>query len=74
MSVYVRRDAGILTGYCLDCGEQNRQPDKGIGRANLAAWRTQHQHADAPHAGLSAPLSDDDGAPGVPGPSDDERA
>ena len=48
MSVYVRRDAGILTGFCLDCGQQNRQPDKGIGRANLAAWKTRHQHEPAP--------------------------
>lgn len=45
MSVYVERIQGVLRGTCLDCAATLSVPDKGIGRANLAAWKTRHQHA-----------------------------
>lgn len=34
---------GELIGACL-CGAGQVWPDKGLGRAAMAAWRTQHQH------------------------------
>lgn len=42
--IATERKAGILTATCLICGKKSSAPDKGIGRANLAAWRTRHQH------------------------------
>jgi len=35
-----------LTARCVTCGEGVDLPNKGLGRAMLAAWRTQHQGHD----------------------------
>jgi len=29
---------------CGVCGDSIEAPDKGLGRAMVAAWRTRHQH------------------------------
>lgn len=36
-----------LAEDCEVCGEGIDVPNKGMGRAILAAWRTQHQHREA---------------------------
>jgi hypothetical protein len=45
---------GVLKVTCNVCGEKTSQFDKGLGRANIATWKTRHQHAElsstsAPH-------------------------
>lgn len=37
-----RRDDGTLFAACM-CGDGMTGPDKGLTRANIAAWRTRHQ-------------------------------
>lgn len=37
---------GQVTASCDVCGKTCTMPDKGIGRANLAAWETRHQHPE----------------------------
>lgn len=37
-----------LDGYCATCGDSFRVPNKGLGRASLAAWKTRHQHVVPP--------------------------
>ncbi len=44
MAVTEARKNGKITAKCTRCGKSKTVPDKGIGRANLAAWKTQHQH------------------------------
>lgn len=39
---------GNIFARCLTCLEELTVPDKGLGRANLDAWMTQHQHVDEP--------------------------
>lgn len=36
-----------LSEMCHVCKDSIEVPDKGIGRAILAAWRTRHQHPEA---------------------------
>lgn len=36
---------GHVTTYC-PLGHMITVPDKGLGRATSAAWRTRHQHED----------------------------
>lgn len=38
---------GRLSETCPVCKDGIDVPDKGLGRAVLAAWRTQHQHPEA---------------------------
>lgn len=33
-----------ITATCSVCGETKTVPNKGLGRATLTAWETQHQH------------------------------
>jgi hypothetical protein len=50
---------GMIEAHCA-CGDSVEMPDKGLGRAYIASWRTRHQ----------PPRRDDDtdlGAPGVRG-------
>lgn len=35
-----------LDGYCAECGDSMRVPNKGLGRASVASWKTRHQHLD----------------------------
>ncbi|MFS0884940.1 hypothetical protein [Aeromicrobium sp. 179-A 4D2 NHS] len=35
---------GTITSTCGVCGETETAPDKGLGRAKVAAWETRHQH------------------------------
>jgi len=35
-----------LIARCATCGESVDLPNQGLGRATLAAWRTQHQGHD----------------------------
>lgn len=37
-----------MEGYCATCGDSMRVPNKGLGRANLAAWKSRHQHITPP--------------------------
>lgn len=37
---------GRIVWACATCGAGIDAPDKGIGRAMIAAWRTQHQGHD----------------------------
>lgn len=48
--IAAERKAGLLHATCLICEAKCHVPDKGIGRANLAAWKTRHQHTDRPSA------------------------
>jgi hypothetical protein len=34
---------GTISSYCW-CGGEITVPNKGLGRAKLAAWETRHQH------------------------------
>lgn len=43
-----------LRGTCGVCDEQCDVPNKGLGRATLAAWRTRHQHPEHPGAVTSS--------------------
>jgi hypothetical protein len=56
MTVHVERIGGILHAVCMECAAATSQPDKGIGRANLAAWKTRHQHTQptTDHGGQAA--------------------
>lgn len=36
-----------ITETCPVCGETETVPNKGLGRAKIAAWRTRHQHPEA---------------------------
>lgn len=38
----VTRAAGLITVACA-CGDGRSVIDKGLGRATIAAWKTQHQ-------------------------------
>jgi hypothetical protein len=33
-----------LVGRCSTCGDKRTVPNKGLGRATLAAWESRHQH------------------------------
>lgn len=35
---------GRITAKCETCQETADYPDKGLGRAHFAAWKTRHQH------------------------------
>lgn len=37
-------DTGTISSYCW-CGDEITVPNKGLGRAKLAAWETWHQHS-----------------------------
>lgn len=37
---------GVLRVTCNVCSEDTSQFDKGLGRANIAAWKTRHQHIE----------------------------
>lgn len=39
----ITRDGGELTAAC-QCGDGLVVPDKGLGRALLATWKTRHHH------------------------------
>jgi hypothetical protein len=34
----------VLKVTCNGCRETTTQPDKGLGRASISAWKTRHQH------------------------------
>ena len=36
-----------ITETCRVCGETESVPNKGLGRAKIAAWRTRHRHPEA---------------------------
>lgn len=38
------RQDGQIYLKCLGCGAAGSYPDKGLGRAAAAAWKTRHQH------------------------------
>lgn len=50
--LYRERIGDHMLTVCTACGAQERQPDKGLGRAYLAAWESRHgencHRADAP--------------------------
>jgi hypothetical protein len=37
-------EGDTLMGRCSICGDKRTVPNKGLGRATLAAWESQHQH------------------------------
>ena len=37
-----RLSSGMLRATCSACGFTYTAPDKGMGRANLAAWESRH--------------------------------
>lgn len=37
----------IIKETCAVCGKSLSVPNKGLGRAKIAAWRTRHQHPEA---------------------------
>lgn len=45
-SFTVLKRAGYLSAMCNKCKEKTSVPDKGLGRATLATWKTRHQHED----------------------------
>lgn len=49
MSEHINRTRknGRITSACYLCEERVDFPDKGLGRAMLAAWESRHQHPDA---------------------------
>lgn len=36
--------ADTIVGKCHACGDRIQAPNKGLGRAVVATWRTRHQH------------------------------
>lgn len=38
------KDKTRIKATCQNCKEKKSVPNKGLGRASLAAWKTNHQH------------------------------
>ena len=47
----IDRMGGVIYATCLGCGADTAQPDKGLGRAFVATWKTRHQHAETHRTG-----------------------
>ena len=45
---------GHITTRCVVCKKSCTMPDEGIGRANIAAWETRHQHLATPDPAATA--------------------
>ena len=42
--VIVRTTKAGIKATCNVCGQSTTAPNKGLGRAKVAAWKTRHQH------------------------------
>ena len=45
-NVTVTTTGSRIDAVCEVCGDGAEAPNKGLGRAVIAAWRTRHQHPE----------------------------